>query len=146
MQIRIGKLAEMTGCKVVTIRYYEKEGLLPPAERTGANYRLYGTADVERLRFIRQCRRHGMQLSEVRELLDFKDKPTRQCDWINGLIARHIANVDEQLASLEHLKEHLELLSQKCSGGKRSECGIIESLNKGASCPRCDSLPALSNL
>ena len=145
MLVKIGKLAHLTGCKVVTIRYYEKEGLLPEVERSGANYRLYGPADVERLRFIRQCRCHGMRLSEIRDLLAFKDKPTGKCDWINAMVARHLVDVEAQLASLLHLKEHLEDLSRKCSGGKMDGCGILESLNRGEICQRCKSLKDASD-
>lgn len=143
MKVRIGELANMTGCQVVTIRYYEKEGLLREPERTGANYRLYGDEDIARLRFIRHCRQHGMNLSEIRELLAFQDKPTVNCDWINSFIEEHIANVEAQIASLEHLKEHLQTLLHKCPGGKRGECGILQSLNAGESCPYCENLRCL---
>lgn len=63
MKVKIGELAKMTGCQVVTIRYYEKEGLLKRPERTERNYRLYGEEDMARLRFIRHCRQHGMSLT-----------------------------------------------------------------------------------
>jgi len=52
MEIRIGDLAKRSGCEVVTIRYYEKEGLLPKPARSGGNFRLYGEAHIERLQFI----------------------------------------------------------------------------------------------
>ena len=63
--MKIGELAKKTGCQVVTIRYYEKEGLLPEPERSEGNYRLYSEADIERLRFIRHCRHHDMKLAEI---------------------------------------------------------------------------------
>lgn len=68
MEIKIGELAKRTGCEVVTIRYYEKEGLLPEPARSDGNFRLYGAAHVERLRFIRHCRSLDMSLSEIRTL------------------------------------------------------------------------------
>lgn len=141
MKLKIGELAKMSGCQVVTIRYYEKEGLLPKPDRTGGNYRLYGDDDIERLRFIRHCRRHDMKLSEIRELLAFKDnkdKPDATCDWINNLVEEHIANVSEQIASLSQLKEQLEQLLHSCTGGKKSGCGIIQSLSSMDSCPFCE--------
>ena len=131
----------MAGCQVVTIRYYEKEGLLHEPERTGGNYRLYDDADIDRLRFIMHCREHGMSLAEIRELLAFRDNPTVSCDWINSLIRKHIANVDEQIASLQHLRSHLESLLGKCEGGKHAECGILASLDRGDPCPQCHVLP-----
>lgn len=138
MKVKIGELARIAECQVVTIRYYEKEGLLPEPDRTGANYRLYGDDAIERLRFIRHCRRHGMKLSEIRELLAFKDNPKTNCDWINILVEKHIADVTEQIASLTHLKQHLESLLHKCSGGKTRGCGILESLAGDESCPYCE--------
>ena len=138
MPLKIGELAKATGCRVVTIRYYEKEGLLPRPERTGANYRLYGEEDVERLHFIRRCRLHGMNLTEIRDLLAFKDNPSVSCAWINELVEKHLADVEEQIASLEHLKTHLEALRQSCKGDRGEGCGIIHSLDHGAPCPFCE--------
>lgn len=138
MKVKIGELAKMTDCQVVTIRYYEKEGLLSPPDRTNANYRLYGDEDIERLRFIRHCRRHDMKLSEIRELLAFKDRPARNCGWINTMVEKHIDNVNEQIESLQQLKETLEHLLHQCSGGKGAECGILESLLHVERCPFCE--------
>ena len=141
MPLKVGELARLTGCQVVTIRYYEKEGLLPRPERTGANYRLYGEDDVERLNFILRCRLHGMNLAEIRDLLAFKDNPTVSCAWINELVEKHIADVEAQIASLEHLKKHLEALRHSCEGDRGKGCGIIHSLDHDEPCPFCDAKP-----
>ncbi len=73
--MKIGELARKAGCQVVTIRYYEKEGLLGSPERTGSNYRIYSDEDLDRLRFIRHCRLHGMTLAEIRVLLAVREHP-----------------------------------------------------------------------
>ena len=138
MPLKIGELAKRSGCQVVTIRYYEKEGLLPPPERTDSNYRLYGDDDVERLHFIRRCRLHGMNLAEIRKLLSFKDHPSVSCAWVNELVDRHIADVEQQIASLQHLKKHLEALRRTCAGDHIQGCGIIDSLNHGNPCACCE--------
>ncbi|WP_310598777.1 Cd(II)/Pb(II)-responsive transcriptional regulator [Desulfobulbus sp.] len=140
--MKIGEMAKKTGCKVVTIRYYEKEGLLEKPGRTEGNYRLYGQDDQERLEFILHCRKHGMQLAEIRKLLAFRDRPQRDCTWITELIDAHIGNVDGQIAALQHLKKHLEELRQRCAGGRNGDnCGIMQSLDSlnacCASCARC---------
>lgn len=140
MKVKIGELARMTGCQVVTIRYYEKEGLLKAPERTEGNYRLYGDDDLARLQFILHCRQHGMNLSEIRDLLTFSDNPTVSCDWINTLIKKHIMEVDRQINDLLHLKEHLKTLYHKCDGGKKSECGILKSLNNFENCIYCQKM------
>ena len=137
--MKIGELAKKTGCKVVTIRYYEKEGLLADPERSGGNYRLYSKEDLERLDFIMYCRKHDMKLDEIRKLLAFRDQPQRDCTWVTQLIESHIANVDERIRSLEHLKGHLEQLRHRCSGGHSGDaCGIMQSLSsRDASCDAC---------
>ena len=138
MPLKIGELAKLSGCQVVTIRYYEKEGLLPPPERTNSNYRLYSEGDVERLHFIRRCRLHGMNLAEIRKLLAFKDNPTVSCAWVNDLVDKHIADVESQIASLQHLKKHLEALRHACTGDHVQGCGIIDSLDHGSHCTCCE--------
>lgn len=138
--MKIGELSKKTGCKVVTIRYYEKEGLLGEPERTEGNYRLYGREDLERLEFIMHCRRHDMKLGEIKKLLAFRDSPQRDCTWVTGLIDAHIGNVDEQIRSLEHLKSHLEHLRRRCAGGHSGEaCGIMQSLDSHACCESCET-------
>lgn len=136
--MKIGELAKKTGCRVVTIRYYEKEGLLPEPERTDGNYRVYTKTDIERLRFIRHCRHHGMKLAEIRELLALKDNPQADCTWVKEMIAGHIKAVNEQLASLNRLKTHLEHLLKACPDGREGGCGILKSLHEAAACPFCE--------
>jgi len=140
MPLKIGDLARATGTQVVTIRYYEKEGLLRQPERTGSGYRLYSEDDVERLHFIRRCRQHGMNLAEIRDLLAFRDSPAPSCAWISELVEKHIANVQAQIDSLLTLKAHLEALRGTCSGDHGQGCGIIDSLGHGSSCPCCEGL------
>ncbi len=76
--MKIGELAKLTDCQVETIRYYEKENLLPEPARSEGNYRLYTQAHVERLTFIRNCRSLDMTLEEIRSLLSLRAYPPRQ--------------------------------------------------------------------
>jgi DNA-binding transcriptional MerR regulator len=73
--LKIGELAKLTGSQVETVRYYEREGLLPSPDRSEGNYRLYGTAHIEHLEFVLRCRSLDMTLSEIRQLLTFRDSP-----------------------------------------------------------------------
>lgn len=138
--MKIGALAQKTGCQIVTIRYYEKEGLLRTPERSQGNYRVYDRQDLERLEFIMHCRRHGMKLGEIRKLLAFRDHPQHDCTWVTELINTHIDNVNTQIRSLEHLKYHLEQLRYHCTGGHSGEtCGIMQSLdNRELCCASCE--------
>ncbi|MBR3880202.1 MAG: Cd(II)/Pb(II)-responsive transcriptional regulator [Mailhella sp.] len=140
MPLKIGDLAKATDTQVVTIRYYEKEGLLRQPERSDSGYRLYSETDVERLHFIRRCRQHGMSLGEIRALLAFRDSPTSSCDWINFLVEKHIAEVEQQIESLQLLKSHLETLRRSCGGDHAHGCGIIAQLDRDTPCPSCNGL------
>ena len=129
MEIRIGDLAKRSGCEVVTIRYYEKEGLLPKPARSGGNFRLYGEAHIERLQFIRHCRSLDMTLSEIRALLGLRDNPMQDCGEVNALLDTHIQQVEVRVEALLRLKRHLVDLREKCSGSRSVEaCGILQGL------------------
>ncbi|EPN13687.1 MerR family transcriptional regulator, partial [Pseudomonas syringae pv. actinidiae ICMP 18804] len=91
--MKIGELAKLTDTQVETIRYYEREGLLPAPARSDGNYRLYTQAHMERLSFIRNCRSLDMTLEEIRNLLNLRDSPQDQCESVNALIDEHIEHV-----------------------------------------------------
>ena len=127
--MKIGELAKQTDCPVETIRYYEKEGLLPPPARTDANYRVYTQAHTERLIFIRNCRSLDMTLEEIRSLLGLRDSPQDQCESVNALIDEHIHHVKARVDSLLALQAQLLDLRQKCGEGPDGEhCGILQRL------------------
>src|SRR3546814_2104109 len=86
MPMKIGELAKRTESTVETIRYYEKEGLLPEPSRSDGNYRLYGEEHIERLRFIRHCRTLDMALDEVRTLLRYRDRSEEHTSELQSLM------------------------------------------------------------
>lgn len=127
--MKIGELAQLANCTTDTIRFYEKEGLLPAAERTEANYRSYNDSHVDRLRFIRNCRALDMTHGEVRKLLEAADGPSRGCDTVNALVDEHIGHVNTRIDELQHLRAQLLELRERCEGEQAGEeCGIIHEL------------------
>lgn len=127
--MKIGELAQVAQCTVETVRYYEKEGLLPAPARTAGNFRQYGPLHVERLRFIRNCRALDMSHSEIRELLHLADQPAEGCGAINAVFDQHIAHVDERIRELVQLKEQLSSLRQRCGSEQAVDaCGILQGL------------------
>ena len=127
--LKIGDLARQSGCQVVTIRYYEREGLLPAPARSAGNFRLYDQAHIERLSFIRHCRSLDMNLDEIRTLLKFRDMPSASCGEINALLDEHIRHVSERIEELTLLRRQLEALRSQCFGTDKSEhCGILKGL------------------
>ena len=77
--MKIGEIAQRTGLKVETVRFYEAEGLIAPPERSGGNYRLYGQSHLDRLAFIKRSRDLGFTLDQVRDLLRLADDPRGSC-------------------------------------------------------------------
>ncbi|MGH8353591.1 MAG: Cd(II)/Pb(II)-responsive transcriptional regulator [Pseudomonas sp.] len=132
--MKIGELAKLTNCQVETIRYYEREGLLSPPDRSEGNYRLYNPTHVERLTFIRNCRTLDMTLDEIRQLLRFRDHPAANCEGVNELIDEHIEHVSARIASLQALQAQLVDLRKSCSEGREIDrCEILRQLNASGS-------------
>jgi Cd(II)/Pb(II)-responsive transcriptional regulator len=131
--MRIGNLAEATGTPVETIRFYEREGLIPAARRTDNNYRQYSAAHAERLAFIRQCRNLDMTLDEIRSLLRLRDSPPKDCGEVNTLLDDHIGHVAQRIRELRALEKDLKALRARCASPHPLEqCGILNQLDSVA--------------
>ena len=132
--MRIGELAKSAQCPVETIRYYEKEGLLPKPDRSTSNYRRYKPAHLKRLCFIRNCRALNMTHDEIRRLLTFSDDPSSACDEVNQLLDEHIEHVRERIQELHELQQQLSDLRAQCSSHcAAAACGILQGLSDMAS-------------
>ncbi|MEH6435075.1 Cd(II)/Pb(II)-responsive transcriptional regulator [Massilia sp. DD77] len=127
--MKIGELAERSGCLVETIRYYERIGLLMPPERAMNNYRTYNERHSERLLFIRHCRALDMTLDEIRTLLDFRDDPQVRCVGVNELLDKHIGHVVERIRALTALEAQLRELRSRCVVADTTRsCAILHAL------------------
>ena len=128
--MKIGELAEATGTPVETLRYYEREGLLPAPGRSGSNYRVYEAGHVHRVSFIRQCRALDMNLDEIRVLLRFKDAPEQDCSEVNALLDAHIGHVGDRMRELRRLDQDLRALRERCRDARdAAHCGILTGLS-----------------
>lgn len=131
--MKIGELANATGSQVETIRYYEREGLLPTPGRTDGNYRVYDDLHVRRLAFIRHCRCLDMTLDEIRVLLHYKDAPQENCGQVDALLDEHIGHVVRRIKELKTLERELRALRETCSEGRSAaDCGILGGLERAA--------------
>ena len=131
--MKIGELAKAANTQVETIRYYEREGLLPAPARTQGNFRLYEAPHLERLQFIRYCRGLDMSLDEVRVLLRFKDAPSATCGDVNELLDEHIGHVSARIKELRALEKQLKELRQRCGEPRPAEqCGILSGMSAAA--------------
>lgn len=106
--MKIGELARLAGCPVETVRYYEREQLLPAAIRDqNNNYRHYDKRHLEQLVFIRRCRSLEMTHDEIRELLAARSQPDAGCSAIDGLIQAHLEHVRTRMVELQALEAEL---------------------------------------
>jgi MerR family mercuric resistance operon transcriptional regulator len=126
--LTIGALSGQTGVNVETIRYYEREGLLPSAPRTAGGHRVFGTAHLRRLLFIRRSRELGFSGAEVRALLRLVDGGYT-CGEVRDLTLRHLADVRAKIADLRRLESTLTTISSKCDGNDLPDCPIVEALS-----------------
>jgi Cu(I)-responsive transcriptional regulator len=126
--IAIGQLARLAATKVETIRYYERIGLLEAPQRTAANYRTYGSADVARLSFIHRARELGFSLDQVRSLLRMSDERDRSCADVDRIARARLAEVEGKIADLQALHGVLQDLIGQCRQGTVAECRIIDAL------------------
>ena len=134
--MKIGELAKAARCKVETVRYYEREGLLPAPARSSGNYRMYGPTHVDALRFLRHCRSLDMTHEEIRTLLAFRHAPDQNCGEVNALLDEHIGHVAHRIRELRALEQELKSLRGQCQAVQASrDCGIMQSLARDAGHP-----------
>ncbi len=107
---QIGELSALSNVSEKTIRYYEAIGLLPPARRSPNGYRVYGEADVERLRFIHRARALDFGLDEITEILAFRERNEPPCKYVMDLMHEQIDKVEERIRSLEQVRDELKAL------------------------------------
>lgn len=136
--MKIGELARATLTPLETIRFYEREGLLPQTARSEGNYRIYDQQHVQQLTFIRHCRTLDMALDEIRVLLRFKASPQENCAGVNELLDEHIGHVAQRIRELRNLEKQLKLLRHECvEASAAADCGILKGLSGelAAECP-----------
>ena len=129
--LTIGRLAKDAGIHLETVRYYERQGLMPKPPRTQSGYRLYSADAIRRLRFIKRAQELGFSLREVRELLALRISRTATAAAVRTRAEAKIIDIEAKIATLESMKKTLRKLLRSCEGcAPVSECPILESLDK----------------
>lgn len=131
--MKIGDLSTQASTPVETIRFYEREGLLPEPARTAGNYRIYDAGHVQQLAFIRHCRALDMALDEIRVLLRLKEDTSKSCEAVNQVLDEHIEHVAHRLQELKALQKQLVALRGQCSQKRDvAHCGILSGLSQAS--------------
>ena len=129
--MNIGEAAKQSAVTAKMIRHYESLGLLPPAPRTEAGYRVYDDASVHTLRFIRRARDLGFGMKEIASLLGLWRNRRRASGDVKRIAKAHAADLQRRIDEMQAMKRTLEHLAHCCQGDARPECPILDDLAGG---------------
>jgi DNA-binding transcriptional MerR regulator len=122
MAFNVSEIAKQSGVSPDAVRYYEKEGLLPPAPRSPSGYRQYDSTTAERIRFIKGAQEMGLKLVEIGELLEIQDRGACPCGHTKTLVERHLAEIDAEMNRLARLRDQLASMAEmECPATAESE-------------------------
>src|SRR5262245_26851989 len=144
MGLTVGKLARAAHVGVETIRFYERRGLVEPAERLPSGYRIYSETAVSRIGFIRKAQQLGFTLNEIGQLIELEADAEANCGVVRTRAFEKIAAVERKISDLQRMKNALESLAGSCAGDKpMKDCRLMDCLAdstcKAAVCASCDS-------
>jgi MerR family copper efflux transcriptional regulator len=124
----ISEAAEASGVSAKMIRHYEKIGVVPPADRTFANYRIYTQNDVHTLQFVRRARDLGFSMKQIQALLGLYQDRTRSSRDVKRVALEHVRELETKIREMQAMQKTLETLAEHCHGDHRPECPILEDL------------------
>lgn len=130
----IGKLSKRTNVKVVTIRYYEKMGLMTEPDRNEGNQRVYDREALERLSFIKHARDLGLSIEIIRELIVLNETPDMPCEEAHKIANAHLEEIEKRIAHLKTLKKELMRITTHCHADHIGACYVIKSLSDHGMC------------
>lgn len=125
----IGQAAEASGVSAKMIRHYESIGLVPAADRTFSNYRIYSDNDVHTLRFIKRARGLGFAVKQIDALLGLWQQRRRSSAQVKKLALAHVEDLDRRIGEMQAMRDTLARLATRCQGDERPECPILEDLS-----------------
>jgi len=128
-ELQTGELAKRTGVNVESLRFYERQGLLPEPPRRPSGYRRYPSSAVARVRFIKRAQELGFALAEIRELLVIGTDPAGTCGEVKAHVEAKIKAVRQKISDLQHIERALHDLAERCPIRAASDqCPILKSL------------------
>jgi len=125
----IGKASEQSGVNIETIRYYEREGVVPKPGRSAGGRRLYSSDEISKLRFVRRCRDLGFPISIIQTFLSLTAQSDRSCGEVKTIAENHLGEIDAKIENLVRLREALLSLSKNCDDGTAA-CPMLDTLMK----------------
>lgn len=136
---KIGQVAQETGLSIDTIRFYEKQGLLRRSARTEGGLRLFGSQEIQTLKFVRKAQELGFSLSEIRDLLILQADHLPACSHVKELLDQKLAAVGQKIQELQNLESILKVALRKCKRGLKTTspgheecCPVLDEINQVA--------------
>ena len=127
--MKIGELAQRAGVSIDTVRYYERQGLLPEPARQASGYRSYVSGDVGRLQFVRRAKALGFTLEEIRDLLALSGRRDDDMGGLKTAAGEKLADVEAKISELIRIRDGLRTLVDACPGhGALERCPILNAL------------------
>ena len=131
MTLRTSQVASAAGVNVQTLRFYEREGILPPPRRTASGYRQYSEDTVRLVVFVKRAQELGFTLREAKDLLKLRTPGPRRIASARAAAETKIHMIDEKLRDLAAMREALATLVQTCACQQGAlHCPILEALEK----------------
>ncbi|MBY0378055.1 MAG: heavy metal-responsive transcriptional regulator [Gammaproteobacteria bacterium] len=128
----IGELAKQSGTSAVTIRYYEKCGLISGVLRSEGGHRLYDSVLIEQLQFIQHAKLAGFSLDDIHQLMIFQNQAHLSSTTVKAFVEQKIQDIDEKMAVLQDIRATLHTLVMTCDGkGRIKDCTILKALKAG---------------
>ena len=127
-KLNIGDTAKASGVTAKMIRHYEAIGLIAPAQRTDAGYRVYTERDVQVLQFVHRSRALGFSLDQIKTLLALWQDQGRASKDVRAMANQHIAALDRKIADMQSMRRTLASLASACHGDERPDCPILDDL------------------
>ncbi|PCH94011.1 MAG: MerR family transcriptional regulator [Rhodobacteraceae bacterium] len=125
----IGQASTQSGVNIETIRYYEREGIVPKPGRSASGRRLYTTDEVAMLRFVKRCRDLGFPIAIIQTFLSLTAEQNHSCTEVKTLAENHLVEINAKIENLVLLREALQDLSKNCDSGTAS-CPMLDALMK----------------
>lgn len=126
--LTIGKVAQLAGIGIETIRFYERNGILLKPDRLPSGYRVYDSDTIKRIKFIKDAKELGFTLEEIKEFLNINETPVINCGTIKKKISNKIKDIEVKITNLLIIKACLTEISNQCKGNQTplNECGFLK--------------------
>jgi DNA-binding transcriptional MerR regulator len=121
-----GQVSKVTGLNIETLRFYEKNGLIPVPMRTNGGYRIYTDEILNRLEFIKRAKNAGFTLNEIRHLLSIIDNKIFDQQFISELLEKKVNDIDREISELNGMR--IFLLKVKDNIKNPDKCLLLQAL------------------